>query len=362
MRRVMISLAALAMVVSCSRGQERRAAAVPDTVGQTVAVTPADTSAPAAEEQASSTSVTRATSRSQSAKTRHRTVAVRPSAKRPVPREATRDTAVPNDTTAAPSAGYAPSRDTLPDPGPDSAKGVGTAVRPPVEPTPTPALESTGAAAPNPEPAQAADSGIDSTLQHDTATGPPAPPAPAPTTDQNRRTLPAGTEIRAVLNDSIDSRRDSVGRVLLARVAGDVTDPSGATVIPAGSEVQFTITRLEPAKSRSASDGKLSLRVDAITLDGRPVPVNATVKPLPHELRGRGVTAGEVEKVGVGTAAGAVAGQVITGKTRGAVVGGVVGAAGGAVVAAQTASRDVVVHSGTTAVFTLEAALVASAP
>ena len=150
--------------------------------------------------------------------------------------------------------------------------------------------------------------------------------------------------------------------MLLARVAGDVTDPSGATVIPAGSKVQFTITRLEPAKSRSASDGKLSLRVDAITLDGRPIPVNATVKPMPHELRGRGVTAGEAEKVGVGAAAGAVAGQVISGKTRGAVVGGVVGAAGGAVVAAQTASRDVVVHSGTTAVFTLEAPLVAWAP
>jgi hypothetical protein len=331
MRRVMISLAALAMVVSCSREQERRAAAVPDTVGQAFAVTPADTSAPAAKEQASS--ATRATSRSQSAKTRqktrHRTVAVRPSAKRPVPRAATGDTAAPNDT-AAPSAGYTPSRDTLPDPAPDSAKGT--------------------------------DSGIDPTLQHDTATAPPAPPTPAPTTDQNTHTLPAGTEIRAVLNDSIDSRRDSAGRVLLARVAGDVTDPSGATVIPAGSEVQFTITRLEPAKSRSASDGKLSLRVDAITLDGRPVPVNATVKPVPHELRGRGVTAGEVEKVGVGAAAGAVAGQVITGKTRGAVVGGVVGAAGGAVVAAQTASRDVVVHSGTTAVFTLEAPLVASAP
>jgi hypothetical protein len=149
-----------------------------------------------------------------------------------------------------------------------------------------------------------------------------------------------GTEIRSVLKDSINSRSDSAGQVVLARVAGDITDRSGTTVIPAGSQVQLTITRLEPARSKSASDGKLSLRVDAITLDGRPIPVTATVKPVPHELRGRGITAGEVEKVGVGTAAGAVAGRVITGKTRGAVVGGVVGAAGGAVVAAQTASRD----------------------
>jgi hypothetical protein len=334
MRKVVISLAALTLVAGCSRERDRRVAAVPDTAKQAVAVTPADTSV-SAKKQASSTSPTRVPSRSQAAKTRHRTVAVRPSAKRPVPRAPRPDTVVPKDTAPAPSAGYVSSRDTLPDPAPDSAKGLDTAVRP-------------------------ADSGMDSARQHDTAA--PAPPAPTPTADQNAHALPAGTEIRAVLNDSIDSRRDSVGQVLLARVAGDVIGPNGTLAVPAGSEVHLMITRLEPARSRSASDGKLSLRVDAVTIGGRPLPVKASVQPVPHELRGRGVTAGEVEKVGVGTAAGAVAGRVITGKTRGAVIGGVIGAAGGAVVAAQTASRDVVVHSGTTVVFTLAAPLVAAAP
>jgi hypothetical protein len=52
-------------------------------------------------------------------------------------------------------------------------------------------------------------------------------------------------------------------------------------------------------------------------------------QPVSHELRGRGVTAGEAEKVGVGAAAGAVVGRVITDKTKGAVVGGVAGAATG---------------------------------
>jgi uncharacterized membrane protein len=75
--------------------------------------------------------------------------------------------------------------------------------------------------------------------------------------------------------------------------------------------------------------------------------VRADVGPVPHELRGRGVTAGEVEKVGAGAAAGAVIGGVVSGKTMGAVIGGVIGAAGGTVGAAQTASRDVVVTPGT---------------
>jgi hypothetical protein len=70
------------------------------------------------------------------------------------------------------------------------------------------------------------------------------------------------------------------------------------------------------------------------------------VTSVPHTLKGRGVTAGEAEKVGVGTVVGAVAGRVIGGKATGAVVGGAVGAAGGTVVAIQTASRDVVVSAG----------------
>jgi hypothetical protein len=79
---------------------------------------------------------------------------------------------------------------------------------------------------------------------------------------------------------------------------------------------------------------------------------------VPHELRGRGVTAGDAGKVGVGAAAGAVVGRVLGGDTRGAVIGGVVGAAGGAAVAAQTARRDVVVKPGTWVSFVLTAPLV----
>jgi hypothetical protein len=354
MRGLVISLAALTMVVGCSGDRERGAAAAPDTAKQTVAMAPADTSVSSAEEQAPNPSATRPASRTRPSKPRHR-----PAPKRPTPPVSAPDTVVPRDSTPAPSAGYAPTRDTLTEQTRDSAATADTAARPQEDTAPTPAGDTVGAPSPAPAPAPSPYSAH----RHDTVSAAPVPsPAPTPAAEQNAHTLPAGTEIRAILNDSINSRSDSAGRVLLAHVAGDVVDPAGTTVVPAGAEVQLTITLLEPAKSRSASDGKLSLRVDAITIDGRPEPVSATVRPVPHELRGRGVTAGEAEKVGVGAAAGAVVGRVITGKTKGAVVGGVVGAAGGAVVAAQTASRDVVVHSGTTVVFTLAAPLVAATP
>ena len=175
------------------------------------------------------------------------------------------------------------------------------------------------------------------------------------------RTLPAGTEIHAALDDSISSRRDSAGKAITAQVMQAVSDTGGAVVIPAGSLVRLTVTRLAPAGSRSAADGQLALRVDEITIGDSVVPVKARVGQIPHRLEGRGVTGSEAAKVGAGAAAGAVAGRILGGDAKGTVIGGVVGAAGGAAVATQTAKRDVVVTPRTPVSFVLDAPLVAAA-
>jgi hypothetical protein len=182
----------------------------------------------------------------------------------------------------------------------------------------------------------------------------PANAAPAP------RTLAAGTLIEAAIADSINSRHDKAGKTVTAAVARDVKDHAGRVVIPAGSLVTMTVTELAPAKSRSAADGKLALEVNSVNVRGRIYALDADVDPVAHELKGRGVTAGEAEKVGVGTAVGAIGGRIIGGNTKGAVIGGLVGAGAGTAVAVQTASRDVVVRPGTTVKITLRGTLVAS--
>jgi hypothetical protein len=203
----------------------------------------------------------------------------------------------------------------------------------------------------------------------DTASTPPAdttvaspPAAPAPPARSARelaaRTLPVGTEIHAQLDDSITSRRDTVGQIVDAHVMQNVRGPDGRTLIPAGAQVRFSITRIRPSRSKS-SQGRLGLRVDSIALNGQLETVKAETKPVPRELRGRGVTAGDAGKVAGGAAAGAVLGRVVGGNTSGAVIGGVAGAAAGAVVATQTKTRDVVVKAKTPVVFVLTAPLVA---
>jgi hypothetical protein len=254
------------------------------------------------------------------------------------------DTASPvvSDTEATAS----PIVDTVPSPVIDSAvanrktaSGPGdTAVTAPRD-TAMPAVRDTSAAVPDTSAAR--DSGATS-------------PAPVPAAASNvgaassvaARTLPVGTEIHAALDDSINSRKDTVGRTVTAVVMENITGSDGKTLIAAGTPVRLTVTRLSPARSKS-SQGRLKLKVEGIGIGQGHHTVSAEVQAVPHELRGRGVTAGDAAKVGVGAAAGAVAGKVIGKNTKGAVIGGVIGAAGGAVVASQTATRDVFVKART---------------
>ncbi|MEO8451303.1 MAG: glycine zipper 2TM domain-containing protein [Gemmatimonadota bacterium] len=184
---------------------------------------------------------------------------------------------------------------------------------------------------------------------------PPAPrPAPPPAAPRvHTGTLAIGSQVSATLNQTLTSRSNKAGEVVMMTVASDVKDSKGRVVIPSGSPVELTITEIEPAKSSSAADGKLTLAVSAVTVRGQRYALAADVTSLTHTLKGRGVTAGEAEKVAVGTAAGAILGRVIGGNKKGTIIGGVIGAAGGTVVAAKTASRDVVVTAGDTVGITL---------
>jgi hypothetical protein len=276
-------------------------------------------------------------------------------AERAVPDTTTRDTTTRATTTpdtaaperAAPDTGvqaYAPApRDTSV----DARAAVGDSIIPAA--TPVAGAADSSSSAPSATPISPAAT-VSTPAPTDSTARAPDPMAEVPRATPAGTpsdALPAGTQVRAILNDSITSLRNSVGQRVSAVVSGDLRAADGLAVLPSGAVVHLTIERLAPARTRSAKDGELVLRADSIVAAGHAYPVDASLQPIPHELRGRGVTAGEVEKVGAGAAAGAVVGGVVTGKTKGAVVGGAVGAVGGAVVAAQTASRDVVVSPRT---------------
>lgn len=196
---------------------------------------------------------------------------------------------------------------------------------------------------------------------------PPAAPRPRPRTEEPARTaapdpveepaprgLAAGTSFGATMVDSISSARNKVGDVVTAKVASDVKDAQGRTVIPKGSRVSFKITAIQESENKSDSTGTLTLMPGDITVGGESYPLMASIDKVNTRLVDRGTNVGDVAKVGAGAAAGAVVGRVLGGGKTGAIIGGVLGGAVGTQRAVETQDRDVVVTPGSTVTLTLK--------
>ncbi len=188
------------------------------------------------------------------------------------------------------------------------------------------------------------------------ASTPPPAPAPAPAVPQ----LASGTKLNTVTLDTISSRTNKAGDQVRVRVASDVVDADGVTVIPAGSIVTLAIVEIAPAANKGGV-GTLTLSARTVTINGTSVPITARATDYAFEMRGRGVTGREVAKTGAGAAAGAIIGRVIGGK-KGTVIGAVGGAAAGAAVADATQDRDIVVDAGSAMVLTLRDEFSRTAP
>lgn len=349
MTRLILTLGGLLVALGCSNVRESRLPASETATHSADLVLPESTSTPMSPaEQQVARPEERSGSKAQPATKRRK----RP----PAPKAAAPKPAA--DST--PAQAYAPDirTDSAPPAESMSAAAPDTSTAAPRDTTPQRARDT--ATSPRPDTVATRPADTTSTASIDSAGGRDTSPVFVPSAAATRaaRTLPIGTEIHAALDDSINSRRDTVGRTVTAVVMENVTGSSGQTLIAAGTPVRFTVTRLRAARSKG-SQGGLALKVDGITFNGQLQPVEATVQPVPHELRGRGVTTGDAAKVGVGAAGGAVLGKVVGGNTKGAVIGGVAGAAAGAVVASQTSTRDVVVKARTPVVFVLTAPMVA---
>jgi hypothetical protein len=177
-----------------------------------------------------------------------------------------------------------------------------------------------------------------------------AAPAPAPAV----RGLAAGTTFSAATDAEIRSHKNKVGDTVTATVASDVKDAAGQVVIPAGAKVTLAVTAIKEAENKSDTTGTLTLKPTAISINGTSKPLPASISGVHTTLQGRSTNAGDIAKVGAGTAVGAILGRVIGGSTKGAVIGGVLGGAVGTQRAVETKDKDVVVPAGTTVTLTLD--------
>jgi hypothetical protein len=179
----------------------------------------------------------------------------------------------------------------------------------------------------------------------------PTPAAPA------MRTAASGTFVDLAVDDTLSSRSTKVGDAFSASVVDDVKDARGQVVIPAGSVVHGTVSAVKPAPNPS-TPGTLTLTLNTITVRGTDYPIQARIDSLETVRQGRGVTGGDVAKVGGGAAAGAILGRIIGKNAKGAVIGGIVGAVVGTGVATSSKDADIVLPKGAHINASLTAALV----
>jgi len=166
-----------------------------------------------------------------------------------------------------------------------------------------------------------------------------------------------GTRVEARIDKGFSSRINKAGETITATVSSDVKDALGAVVIPSGSTVTLTIVTLDPGNDQIRPDGRLALVVNSVAAGGRTYPVMADLTPVTYQMVGRGITADEAERIGAGTAIGAVAGRLLGKSTKSTVIGGAAGAIAGTAVAVHYAYRDVVVAANTPITFTLSQVL-----
>ena len=160
------------------------------------------------------------------------------------------------------------------------------------------------------------------------------------------RTLPGGTVLSVRLDQEIGTKASKVGDSFSATVENAVVASNGATVVPAGARVYGKVTGLDNS-DHVGEAAAIKIDFERLTVSGRDYPFNAKVTATNLQTRGdsRETT---LKKAGVGAAAGAVLGAVLSGGDLDKILlGGALGAAAGTVISLGMGDTEAVLPAGT---------------
>ena len=163
-------------------------------------------------------------------------------------------------------------------------------------------------------------------------------------------TVPAGTKISVVTDQSVSSKTAKIGQTVTGSVAQDVTS-GGKVVIPKGSEVKLTVSSVQ-ASGRLSTPAKLYLRLRTVTVGGTTYTI--ATSSAGRTLGGKGKR--DAGFIGGGAAGGAIIGA-LAGGGKGAAIGAAAGAGAGTAGAAATGKKDIEFPAETRLAVTTRAAV-----
>ncbi len=147
-------------------------------------------------------------------------------------------------------------------------------------------------------------------------------------------TVPKGTAISVVTDQSVSSKDAKVGQPVSGSVARDVV-VGGKVVIPKGSPVKLTVSAVQ-ASGRLSTPAKLYLHLVAVTVKGKTY--TFATSSAGRSEKGKGKR--DAGFIGGGAAGGAAIGA-LAGGGKGAAIGAAAGAGAGTAGAAATGKKDI---------------------
>jgi hypothetical protein len=155
-------------------------------------------------------------------------------------------------------------------------------------------------------------------------------------TETRELTLPSGTRIVGALEQTVSTKRNSVGdRITLISQGPVVVGETGS--LPAGIAMSGEVTHIKGG-GRLTGAPEITIRFNRLDIDGREYAVTA----VPFRIRGRSSTPETAAEIGGGAVVGGVVGAIAGSAVKGAAIGAILGTG----VAVATEGDDIVLPAG----------------
>jgi hypothetical protein len=172
----------------------------------------------------------------------------------------------------------------------------------------------------------------------------------APSRAPQTVTIPSGKVLTVRLADAVGSKISHSGQSFGGTLAKAI-EVNGEVIVPAGAKVSGVVVDAKPL-GRFAGGALLQLRLNSLTVQGEPMPVETAV--FTQTLKGKGKRSGAM--IGGGAGLGALIGG-LAGGGKGAAIGAVAGAGAGTAGTAFTGNKEIELPAESAVPFALKAPL-----
>lgn len=155
-------------------------------------------------------------------------------------------------------------------------------------------------------------------------------------TPMDNRTIPAGAQLNATLDQSLGTRISKAGDMFTATVSNALYATNGSLVVPAGAKIEGHVTALDDSDN-ATEPALIRLDFDHIRFNGQTYPFAASIVSSNPVQTSNQTKTEKTKQIVIGGAVGAALGGILgKGDLDKIVIGGALGAAAGSIVSLGT--------------------------